>query len=186
MRTAQSLSIISLPAAEPSAGQLAGCSPPERPALSLKDQQELWKAARARMGAPLTPKVPVVKRPTAEIVHLSPLSHDAALACGRDYPEAEWFFHGVAPQTRRASIRDILHRTACEYLVSPSSLTGASRSREIVFARYVAMHRIANHFPTMSTPQIGRIFDLDHTSVLFALGRLARKPRRIEEVRAAV
>lgn len=180
----QSLSLLPASnASQPSAGQLAGCSPPERPALSLKDQQELWKAARARMGAPLTPKVPTVKREPAKVVRLPRVSHNVAR---EGYPESEWFYHGVPPQTRMDSIRDILRRTAHEHRLSPSTLTGVARSKHIVFARYIAIHRIANAFPTMSTPQIGKVFDLDHTSILFALGRLARKPKRIEEVRAAI
>lgn len=189
MRTAQSLSIISLPAAEPSAGQLAGCSPPEHPALSLKDQQERWKAARARMGAPLTPKVPIVNRGRDKAIPLAPsLSQRVAAVDGwGDSGDIEWLYHGLpCPKTRSSVIRDILRDASDEFGFSVSDILGKGRVQGLVFARYVTLHRIARAMPHFSTPRLGRLFAMNHTSILFALGRLKRKPLQLAAVLEAL
>lgn len=39
------------------------------------------------------------------------------------------------------------------------------------------------HYPTWSHPCIGRFFGMDHTSIMYALGRLpTRKPRRYQMI----
>lgn len=173
-----------LPATLPEAsqaGHLAGRSPPERPALSLKDQQERWKAARARMGAPLTPIAPVVKR-EAKVIGL-PVSQKAARE-----QDIEWFYHGLTGPVvpYRAESRQIIRETALEFKLHPDELIGDSRESQVVFARYVAIHRIARAYPQKSSTQIGKLFNRDHTSILFALGRMKKKPLRLAKVRAAV
>lgn len=172
------------------AGQLAALSSPpgEGAADPLSEQRERWKAARARMGAPVA-QMPVVrlKRKEADVVSLPDVSQKAASRGWANDEAFEWFYHGfAAPRFPFAEeARRIIRAAAREFSVPASEIVGSNRTARVVFARYVAIHRIARAFPSKSSTQIGKAVGQDHSSVLFALGRLKKKPRQLYDVMVA-
>jgi chromosomal replication initiator protein len=69
-------------------------------------------------------------------------------------------------------IRDIIATVADVFGVEPSDITGTRRLPEFVKPRHVAMY-LAREAGNRSLPEIGRAFKRDHTSVLYAIGRVA-------------
>jgi chromosomal replication initiation ATPase DnaA len=56
-------------------------------------------------------------------------------------------------------------------------LMSKSRRRVVVTARNEAIRYVwGRHYPTWSYPVIGRFFGMDHTSIMYALGRLPKRP----------
>jgi len=83
----------------------------------------------------------------------------------------------------RDEIEAIIRATAAEHRLSYRDLITPAHFEHIVTARYVAIHRIARRYPRISCVQIGKHFGMDHTSILYALGRLKRrKPRNLHKV----
>jgi chromosomal replication initiator protein len=69
-------------------------------------------------------------------------------------------------------IRDIIAVVADVFAVDPADVTGSCRRPEFVKPRHVAMY-LAREAGERSLPEIGRAFNRDHTSVLYAIGRVA-------------
>lgn len=67
---------------------------------------------------------------------------------------------------------DIIKDTALAYGLSVAIIRGPSRSRHVVIARHEAMARVHVARPDLSLPALGRIFNRDHTTLLFALRKL--------------
>lgn len=65
----------------------------------------------------------------------------------------------------------IIADVAREHGFRAPDLTGPGRARKLVYARFAAI-RAVKAATTLSTPQIGALFNRDHTSVLHALGTL--------------
>ena len=57
--------------------------------------------------------------------------------------------------------------------VSVKAILGNSRLTSIARARHVAMYLLYKH-TQMSYPEVGKLFDRDHTSVLHAVRRVGR------------
>jgi chromosomal replication initiation ATPase DnaA len=55
-------------------------------------------------------------------------------------------------------------------------IQGPGRSRQLVKIRYEIIRSIGRLRPDLSTVQIGRFINRDHSTVVFALGRRERKP----------
>ena len=70
----------------------------------------------------------------------------------------------------------LIEKVAAARGVTLDQVLGPLRWRPIVMARHEAMKAVRAANPNMSTPQIGKIFNRDHSSVCFALGMLKRKP----------
>ena len=82
--------------------------------------------------------------------------------------------HGTdEKEFRRIPARRIIRDIAIMYDLKADDLTGPSRRRHIVCARWTAM-RLIYQQGRLSSPQIGRLFNKDHTSVLYACGRTKR------------
>lgn len=75
----------------------------------------------------------------------------------------------------KPSARSIAERIAIENGVSFGEVLGPSRNRSIVAVRHAAIRAVVNARPDMSLPQIGRVFNRDHTSILHAM-RKTRQP----------
>lgn len=75
------------------------------------------------------------------------------------------------------SARNIIALVALKSGLRVDDITGPRRGRELVAARHHAIRLINSHCPHLSLPAIGRIFNRDHTSILFALGRTKRNPK---------
>jgi chromosomal replication initiator protein len=72
---------------------------------------------------------------------------------------------------RPRSARQIIAQVAKDHGLTADELTGPSRKKVVVEARWTAMRTIRAE-TKLSTPQIGRLFHRDHTTVLHALGTL--------------
>lgn len=66
--------------------------------------------------------------------------------------------------------RAIILEVAARHGVDPDDLHGPSRLRRICRARWEAMRLLRAR--GLSSPMIGRMFNRDHTSVLYALRKL--------------
>lgn len=76
--------------------------------------------------------------------------------------------------TPRDQSMAIVRRVAREYLLPVDEVLGPSRTKRAVASRKEAMQRLVDE-RDMSSSQIGRLFNRDHTTVLHALGRLSRR-----------
>ena len=67
---------------------------------------------------------------------------------------------------------DIMNCVSNAFGVKVSEIKGSSRKREIAYARFAAAH-LLRKYRNYSLPKIGRVINgMDHTSVMYALGRI--------------
>lgn len=76
--------------------------------------------------------------------------------------------------------RTIIAEVAAEHQVTPADLIGHCRKPGYVKPRHIAMARIRNELG-YSYPQIGKLFNRDHSSVIWAVrgGRKEHTPRKL-------
>lgn len=67
---------------------------------------------------------------------------------------------------------DIIKQVCEAHNVPVAYVLGKSRNRAIVDARQAAMAAVYQLRPDMSCPQIGKLFNRDHTTVLYAIVKL--------------
>lgn len=67
---------------------------------------------------------------------------------------------------------DLIRAVAMKHALTVADIKGPSRAMNIVDARQEAMAMVYKTRPDLSLPQIGRIFDRDHTTILHALRKL--------------
>ncbi|CAA9376807.1 chromosomal replication initiator protein DnaA [uncultured Nocardioides sp.] len=65
----------------------------------------------------------------------------------------------------------IVAQTAAYFGISLEDLTGPSRGRHLVLARQISMY-LCRELTSMSLPQIGKEFGRDHTTVMYANGKI--------------
>ena len=91
-----------------------------------------------------------------------------------EMPEAEepapWPRIWTPTQKRRALIAEIAER----HEVSLADVLGPSRFQHVVRARFAAIRAVRQRYPEMSLPQLGRLFNRDHTTILHALRKEPR------------
>lgn len=75
----------------------------------------------------------------------------------------------------KVSARKLMRVVAEGYGVTDLDLMGPRRDRFIVRVRHEAIRAVADARPDMTLPQIGKVFNRDHTSVIHAL-RKTKKP----------
>src|SRR5262249_11689557 len=75
----------------------------------------------------------------------------------------------------RERLRALIAEVAAAHGVSVEDLRGPRRFPHIVCARHAAMRRVHQAFQAKSFPEIGRVFARDHTTVMYALGRLRKR-----------
>lgn len=76
--------------------------------------------------------------------------------------------------TMRPSLMSILEALALEYDVSLLRLKSRQRGKPLPYIRQLFCRRA--YALGYSSPQIGRVLNRHHTSVLYLLGQLPRKP----------
>ncbi|NLA26660.1 MAG: chromosomal replication initiator protein DnaA, partial [Firmicutes bacterium] len=75
---------------------------------------------------------------------------------------------------KEISLEEIINFVAAHYHLTPGDLRGRRRTRDIAFARQVAMY-LARELTELSLPKIGDEFGgRDHTTVLHALKKIER------------
>lgn len=77
--------------------------------------------------------------------------------------------------TPREKIRLIVSVVADEHGLTAKDIYEPGRFAHIHAARRAAIRAVAAAYPTLSAPQIGRLFRRHHTTVLHALGRVKNK-----------
>ena len=89
--------------------------------------------------------------------------------------EAQIDVEGVPDEPRIPAI-NIIKDVATKYGLTVDIIRGQSRSVPVVKVRHEAMAKVHMARPDLSLPALGRIFNRDHTSILFALRKMgARK-----------
>lgn len=79
--------------------------------------------------------------------------------------------HHMDALTRRARNKRIIEDVCAITGVAYRELMGRSRYHKVVDARHLAIALIAKANPDYSYPRIGKIFQRDHTTVMFAVQR---------------
>lgn len=69
----------------------------------------------------------------------------------------------------RMTPRRVIEKIAKEHGVSLGLIIGQRRAKEIVAIRDKAVRAVAERFPEMSLPDIGRAFKRDHTTIIHSL-----------------
>ena len=89
-------------------------------------------------------------------------------------------------RTPAARTRELITNIAREHRVGYHEIVGPNRHRRVVVARCAALKALSTAKPHLSTPQLGAIFGLDHSTVLYSLGRLrSRRPAHLRQVAGA-
>lgn len=70
---------------------------------------------------------------------------------------------------------EILKAVAEFYNVTPKDIMGPHRSKGLSLARHVAMYLCRLTIRHVSYPDVGRMFNRDHTSIMHAYNRIANK-----------
>ena len=75
----------------------------------------------------------------------------------------------------KTPVRALIERVATFHEIPYEVILGPRRDKKAVAARFDAIKAVHDARPDLSTPQIGKHFNRDHTSILHALGRLKTK-----------
>lgn len=95
---------------------------------------------------------------------------------------AEWQkrrMEKIRAQIESGGVKAIMAEVALKHGFTVEDILGRSRVKGLVEARHEAMHEVAKARPAMSLPQLGRIFNRDHSTVLSALNKF-RGPARLD------
>jgi chromosomal replication initiator protein len=92
------------------------------------------------------------------------------------------------PVVRKATFQDVLETTSAYYSVSVQDMMGASRVREVLMPRQIAMFLGKKHL-SLSFVRLGEIFsNRDHTTVMHAVEKIEKQmqndPQLLREIRA--
>jgi hypothetical protein len=77
----------------------------------------------------------------------------------------------------RVAIKALIAKIAADHGTTYEALQGPGRMAYIVRARCEAIAAIAKKYPQFSTPMIGKMFNRDHSTILWALHRAGMPPR---------
>jgi hypothetical protein len=120
-------------------------------------QEDAHRARRARMGAPITPTVPVVAKP--------------APAKAPPPKLVVYVRMDPAPMTRCSAI---LNEVCDEYGITLWLLKSKSRAQPLVRARWQAAYRMYDECLHMSLPMVGRLLGhRHHTTILHGIQQWA-------------
>lgn len=117
---------------------------------ALKAEKEMLKAAKAAQELTFN----LAEKIVAERMH-----------------QVQLVDEGIPIEPKTPAI-DIIKDVASKYGLSVDIIRGRSRSGPVVAVRHEAMARVHVARPDLSLPALGRIFNRDHTSLLFALRKM--------------
>ncbi len=103
----------------------------------------------------------------------SPLSYSGSVVATLPAVRNLWRFSPIVmvPVDRRTA-RDIIKEVATTHDVTLDEIVGEGRTKRVVRARHEAMWAVHVHKPYLTSVSIGRLFNRDHTLVLYVLGKL--------------
>lgn len=159
-------------------------------------QRDAHKARLERFGVSSVVPLPVVRRPLPRSVE-PPKKVEVApppvvVQSAKPVPAPKitdidlWEYHGLKAPHPKVRVSHILQTTAAEFDLDVEDILSDHRKGSMVFARFVAIHRIHRAFPRWSYPRIGNAVGRNHTTIMYALGKLERKPRILAKVLEAV
>jgi len=79
--------------------------------------------------------------------------------------------------TPKQQVKQVIEAVCARHEIPYHEVMGRKRFAEIVAARHEAIVAVAEAFPWMSLPKLGRIFGRDHTSIMYALQKFGVPPR---------
>lgn len=82
----------------------------------------------------------------------------------------------VLPQERTTTAQDVIRFVAHHYGVKVADLKGRDNRRSVAFPRQVAMY-LLREVLNLSFPEIGRLFNKHHTTVLYSVEQIAQQRR---------
>lgn len=87
---------------------------------------------------------------------------------------AEWQkrrLEKIRAQIEAGGVKAIIAEVALKHGFAVEDILGRSRVKGLIVARHEAIHEVAKARPSMSLPQLGRIFNRDHSTILSALNK---------------
>jgi hypothetical protein len=136
---------------------------------ALMEQHERHQIARERLWGGRASR-----RPTtipAEAARAAIATFDAGTPASEYAP-----FNFYKPPNARAIVKLV----SLKHGLHITEILGASRLPRIVAARHESMWLVHSHCPWLSIPEVGRIFDRDHTTVLYAIAKITGKRERTD------
>jgi chromosomal replication initiator protein len=76
-----------------------------------------------------------------------------------------------SPKAQVKQVKQVIEAICAKHEIPYHEVMGRKRFAEIVAARHEAIVAVAEAFPWMSLPKLGRIFGRDHTSILHAMDK---------------
>lgn len=164
----------------------AGTTPSQRLAAAARTMRLEKIAARAVPDSPIS----CARLPVTDIEQIpEPLSVGDWI-CRQKYlhplPKAAWFSveKDLGPvEPLRPTIGAIQRAVIAYYKIERADLLSVRRTKALVLARHVGMY-LAKMLTLRTLPEIGRRFGRDHTSILFAVQKIAQL-RTVNEALAA-
>ena len=133
--------------------------------LTHRQQYDAAKALKAKFfGAPVSKPV-IIPRSLPPRVIEAPSRPAPAIKVGRVRDILN---------VRSDSARAVVEAICRKYDITFGEMVGPRRSHHLVKARHEAMAAVWEARPDMSTIQIGKLFNRDHSSILYALGKLGK------------
>lgn len=86
----------------------------------------------------------------------------------------ECYYPPVVGATPKVRALEIISEVAAKHGLTCAHIIGPQRLRTYVRARRAAIHAVLVAYPHMSSPQLGRLFNRDHSTILHALRRTGR------------
>jgi len=143
----------------------------------------------AGAGTPATPVVPIERvrrkaasptsapcaRETAAEQEASPAGNAAGLPPGASFDEMLALYR-EGTKSLREPVKHIIERVAGAHGMLPAHITGDQRAKPFVRVRYAAIAEVRRIYPEKSLPWLGRQFNRDHTTILYALRKMGLHP----------
>lgn len=85
------------------------------------------------------------------------------------------------PTGSKTPAREIISRVGAAHGYTLAQIIGPRLEKKLVQARFDAIKAVADGRPDMSLPQIGRVFNRDHTSILHALNKRGGRQNRDQQ-----
>lgn len=139
-------------------------------------QIEHYKAVRARIAKPPRP-LPLkgVPCPTLDFIDMVTGNRIIFLEDHNAHCITRYKFLIGETEIDRQAATDIINRVSKETGVTVAEMKGTRRLRRVADARQRAMAEVGAQCYWLSLPQIGRIFQKDHTTVLHAMRKYGVK-----------
>jgi chromosomal replication initiation ATPase DnaA len=77
----------------------------------------------------------------------------------------------IVSSFRRRTVREILKISSAHFGISENIIIGPTKPKEVVLARQIAQY-VSYNYCSASLPQVGAVFNRDHTTVLYAVRKI--------------